>query len=543
MIKNVNFLNKIDKYGSIDLAVLLMVLWVLTCSYLHGNYNSVTDFVQDIRLRNTVLIFFYYSVSRLSFHFIRTESYIITLIVLLSVSLREAYIGIVQLSKGAPFPVGTMLNPNLFACLLSITCSIIVVLLFRLKSRLLKVLLFIVVVSFTVLMFLSKSRLSLLSVIVPVMCFFSLNPRSSDFVKKHSLKISIVLIALFSVLYYLKKPSADGRLYMSKIATKAIVHNGFWGTGPDSYAGTFGYEQYRYFSEYRDNADINTLVTLDNRDSRYACTPLTAFNEFLRIGVEYGLVAMILGLYIFSRGIILLIKKDNPLGYGLLSLFVISQFSYPHCYAAYCLLFSIFIGAAASMDCYETRAGYKGVPWFLNACEALLFGLLLFLELPQMEYRNTLEKKESDIAFFFRNEEYSTVCDYCDELRGKELFSLNLFYEYGVSLSMIGQYEKSDSILRVCASRSSNPVFWHEIGHNNVRSGHFDKAEQSYIRSFIMVPNRMTPLLYLAQLYHRTGDSDKLEKVASFSKSFKPKIPSYTTQEYQEKITQMANGE
>ena len=195
------------------------------------------------------------------------------------------------------------------------------------------------------------------------------------------------------------------------------------------------------------------------------------------------------------------------------------------------------------MDCYETKAGYKGVPWFLNACEALLFGLLLFLELPQMEYRNTLEKKESDIAFFFRNEEYSTVCDYCDELRGKEIFSLNLLYEYGVSLSMIGQYEKSDSILRVCASRSSNPVFWHEIGHNNVRSGHFDEAEQSYIRSFIMVPNRMTPLLYLAQLYHRTGDSDKLEKVASFSKSFKPKIPSYTTQEYQEKITQMANGE
>lgn len=540
MIKNTDFINWIKRYVSIDFAVLFLVVWVLACHYRHGEYTSVFDCLKDIRLRNAILIFFYYSVSRLSFRFIRWESYVISLVILLLVSLREAYAGVLQLFQGAPYPVGTMLNPNVFACLLSITCSIIVVLIFRLKNWLLTVPLYIVLGAFAVLMVFSRSRLSLLAVVVPAICFFSLNPRFSGFIRKHVIWIAILLILLFAVLYFLKKPSADGRLYMAKIAAKGIVHNVIWGTGTDSYAGTFGYEQYRYFSDYSDNVDISTLVCLDKGDAEYACTPMTAFNEFLRIGVEYGLVAMLLVLYVFIRGMILLIRNGSALGYGLLSLFVISQFSYPHCYSVYCLFLSMFIGAAGSIDCHANTK-YKYAPLVTNVLEVSLFGMMLFLELPQMESRNKLENMESDIAFFFKNQEYRVVCDYCEELPYKELFSLNLLYEYGISLSMTGQYVKSDSVLHAGASRSSNPVFWHEIGHNHLRSGDYAKAEQSYIRSFMMVPNRMTPLFYLAQLYHHMGDNDKLERIASYSDTFKPKVPSYTTDEYHERIKQFAD--
>ena len=541
MIKNTDVINLIKRYASIDFVVIILAIWVLSCFFRHGGYSSVTDCLQDIRLRNAVLFFFYYSVSRLSFHYVKSESYVISLILLLIVSLRETYAGVLQLLQGAPYPVGTMLNPNVFGCLLSITCSIIIVLIFKLKYRLLIVPLYILLGAFTVLMFFSKSRLALLAVVIPAICFFSLNHRYSGLIKKHVICISILLISLFAVLYYLKKPSADGRIYMAKIAAKGIIHNGIWGTGVESYAGTFGYEQYRYFCNYTDNADLNTLVGLDKGDAKYACTPLTAFNEFLRIGVEYGLIAMFLALYIVLRGICVLLRNGTPLGYGLLSLFVISQFSYPHCYSFYCLLLSMFIGAASSMD-YYTNTKTKYVPWVTNVVQMLSFGLILFLELPQIESRNKLENMESDIAFFFRNQEFSTVCDYCNDLPDNELLSLNLLYEYGVSLSMTGLYVKSDSVLRAGASRSSNPVFWHEIGHNYVRSGDYEKAEQSYIRSFLMVPNRMTPLFYLAQLYHKTGDNEKLERIASYCDTFKPKVPSYTTNDYHDRIIQMAYG-
>ena len=535
--------NRFKKKVTIDLVFLLLIIWVLTCHYVHAGYASVIDCLHDIRLRNTVLIIFYYAVARLSFHFFRKESYAVTLIILLAVSLRETYIGIMQLLQGAPYPVGTLLNPNIFACLLAIACSILIVLAFELRNRVLRVLLYMVIGSFTVMILLSKSRLAVLSVIVPVLCFLCLNPRFSGFIRKHIVPISIMLFVLFMVMYFLKKPSADGRFYMAKIAVKSIVHNGIWGAGADSYAGAFGYEQYRYFSDYSDNVNLNSLVSLDKGDTGYACTPLTAFNEFLRLGVEYGLIAMLLVLYVFIRGMVVLIKNGSSLGYGLLSLFVISQFSYPHCYSVYCLLFSIFIGAAGSIDFQFTNTGSKCIPLVGNAVGVLLFGTMLFLELPQMEYRNKLDKMESDIAFFFRNGEFTAVCDYCEEQIDKNFLSLNLLYEYGVSLSMTGQYEKSDSILRAGASRSSNPIFWHEIGHNNVRRENFDEAEKSYIRSFMMVPNRITPLYYLAQLYHHIGETEKLSRIASFSDTFKPKIPSYTTKEYYEGIRQMANGD
>lgn len=542
MIKHTNVFNGIRCYGSIDIVVLLLVTLVLLCHYIHGDYGSVTDYLGDIGLRNIGLIVFYYSLSRLLFHFIKNESNAVTLIVLLLISLKEAYESIVQLIQGASYPVGTMLNPNIFACLLSITCSILVAIIFRLKKRVLRVTLCVITSVFLILIFISRSRLALLSIIVSSMCFFSLNPRYNKFIKRHIMSISIVLMVLLAVLYFIKKPSADGRLYMAKIATRIIVHNSIWGMGPESYAGAFGNEQYRYFNNYNESVDISSLDNLDMEETKYACTPMTAFNEFLRIGVEYGPLAMLFALYIIVRAIAILIKGGSSLGYGLLSIFVISQFSYPHCYSIYCLLLSIFIGAAGSLDCCLRNTVYNFVPWIANALEVLFFGLLLFLELPQMELKKRIDDMERDMAFFFKNEEYSTVCDNCSVISDTRLFNLNLLYEYGVSLSMNGEYEKSDSILRLGASRCSNPVFWHEIGHNYVRNGNNDEAEKAYLRSFLMVPNRITPLLYLAQLYHHVGDSVKLGRIASFSDKFKPKIPSYTTKEYHEIIKQLANG-
>ena len=536
-------IKRIKRYGSINIVLFLLLAWILVSFYMHDNHSSVIDFVSDLKLRSVVLVFFYLAVSWISFHFYSKVSCFVVLIGLLLFSLKEAYAGSVQLYQGAPYPVGTLLNPNIFACLLSVTCSILAVVVSQLRKRLLRVPLYLILGWFVVLMILAKSRLAFLSLVVPVICFFSLDQRYSGFIRKHMLIISIVLTASFVVLYFLKKPSADGRLYMARIATRIIKHNDIWGVGSEGFAGAFGYEQYRYFSEDSDQVDLNAIVNLNSGDTLYACAPMTAFNEFLRIGVEYGVIAMLLSFYIMIRAVVVLIRKGTPLGYGLLSLFIISHFSYPHCFSAYDLLLSVFLGAAGSLDCQLTKNGLRYLPCIEKVIEVLFLGTILNLEMPQIRERQRVDDMERDIAFFFRNQEYSVVCKYCEEKIDNKFLNSNLLYGYGVSLSMMGQYEKSDSILRAGASRSSNPVFWHEIGNNYVRSSSFDRAEEAYIRSFMMVPNRMTPLLYLAQLYHSTGDKEKLERIAAFSETFQPKVPSYTTKQYHETIKQLANEE
>lgn len=533
----------IRNHARIDRVALLLAFWVMICHYVHDGLTSLNGFLSDVRMRNAVLLFFYYSVSRLSFRYMGKTSFALTLTVMTVLSMREGCIGAMQLLKGSPYPVGTMLNPNILACFLAVTCCVTGVLAHKTDKRALRWLLYVMTGLFLILMCFSKSRLALLAVVVPAVCFCFLDPRYSVFIRKHVAAVAIFLAVLFTVMYYVKKPSADGRVYMARIAVRAIARNVIFGAGTEGYAGAFGQEQFRYYSRNGDNVDLNDVVQNKLTGNRHACAPLTAFNEFLRIGVEYGLVAMLLSVYIIARAVLVLLRQRSSLGYGLLSLTVVSLFSYPHCYSAYCLLLSLFLGAASGTEPRPEYSGPARFPLAVNAMELLLSGLMLFLELPWIEQRNQLRGKENDIAFFFRNREYQTVCDCSESIFDKDNSSLALMYEYGVSLSMTGEYLKSDSVLSQGALRSSDPLFWQEIGHNHLRNGHFVEAEKAYIRSFLTVPNRITPLLCLARLYHQTGDREKLEIIARYADTFNPKIPSNTTREYHKTIRQLADEE
>lgn len=464
---------------------------------------------------------------------------------MLIVALREGYLCVAQLANGISAPVGTMLNPGIVGCFFSIVCSVLFVEMSKIQNRIGRLCFVLLLCPFIVLIIITKSRLAILALITSVLCFFSLSIKYSIFIKTHIVSIVISLVALFSVLYFVKKPSADGRVYMSKIAVMSICHNGVWGAGIDSYSGRFGEEQFKYYSGCDESKRVYLSTIVDNelKGSMHACSPATSFNEFLRLGVEYGVIALLLSIFITIKSIIILIKKNDALGYGLLSLSIISLFSYPHCFGIFCLLLSLFVGAASSLEVPIHRDSYFKVFFIRNYVDVLLIGLLLYSELPQLELKTILRNNEDNLSFLYKYEDFDNVCRQCVELNDGQHTNLKILYMYGVSLSMIGEYEKSDSILHIGALKSSDPIFWQEIGHNNFRRAKYDDAEYSYLRSFLMVPNRITPLLYLAQLYSHTGDREKLDKLADYSDSFVPKIPSGTTREYQKRIKQIANGE
>ena len=530
---------------SIDSLVLFFFLWMLLCLFNNGDYSNFFEFVSDINLRNILLIFFYYSLSRLFFHYYRTFSYYITIAIMLIFALREGCLCVAQIIKGVSSPVGTMLNPGIVGCFFSIVCSVLFVEINKVQYRGWRFLLWSLICPFIVIILFSKSRLALLALITSALCFFSLSKKYSALVKKNIVSIVISLVALFLALYFAKKPSADGRVYMTKFAVMSILHNGIWGSGIDSYTGRFGEEQFKYYSDCNENERVGISAIVDNelKGSKYACAPATAFNEFLRLGVEYGVIALLFSLFIIIKSIIVLLKENDALGYGLLSLFIISLFSYPHCFAIFCLLLSLFMGAAGSQEIAKLEDNHQKIILIRNYVAVVLLGLMLYSELPQLNEMRIISNKKDNIAFMFKYEDYDNVCRQCAELYDGKHTNLDLLYMYGVSLSMIGEYEKSDFVLHMGASRCSDPIFWQEIGHNYYRCAKYEDAEYSYLRSFLMVPNRITPLLYLAQLYYYTGDKEKLDKIAEYSDSFVPKIPSGTTREYHKRIKQFANGE
>jgi hypothetical protein len=292
------FRNILRSLKSIDFLVLFLFLWMLVSHYNNVNYTNWYGILSDISLRNNLLIFFYYSISRLFFHYYRITSFYICIAIMLFVAFKESYLSIWQLIEGADVPVGSMINPVIEGCIFSITCCVSFVAIQKIPKKKIRVILLFLLSPFIILILLTKSRLALIELIIPILCYFSLNNKYSVLVKKHAVLIIVSLVTLFSVLYVVKKPSADGRFYMAKIAVLSISHNGVFGSGTESYSGRFGEEQYKYFGGNEGEVDINTIVNNDLRGSMYACSPATAFNEFLRLGVEYGVIAMLLSVII-----------------------------------------------------------------------------------------------------------------------------------------------------------------------------------------------------------------------------------------------------
>lgn len=530
-------------FKTVDFFVLLLLLWRLICHFYHEDNSCLFDYLSDIKLRKSLLFFFYYSVSRLFFHYYRDFFHYITIAILLLVTIREGYFCVIQLAHGVESPVGTLLNPGIVGSFLSLACSVFFVEIHRIQNRCLRICLFIFLCLLLVIIVLTKSRIAILALISCVLCFYSMTPRYAVFVKKNKVSIIVCLLALFTILYFVKKPSADGRIYMSKIAFMSIVDNGFWGSGTDSYSMRFGEEQLKYYSGNSEYLDLTTIINNDFKKAKNACAPMTSFNELLRLGVEYGYISMIFALIVIIKSVIILLKKRDSLGYGLLALFLISLFSYPLSYSIFCLLLPLFVGAASSAEILLQDSKWYNIGIIHNYVDILLLGSMLYSEVPQKNIIEKQIKNEGNVQFLFKNEDYRSLCNYCETFVDESFSSINMLYWYGISLSMIGQYEKSDTILHLGASKSCDPIFWQEIGHNYSRCNNFEEAEQSYIRAFLMIPNRITPLLYLAQLYHTFGEKEKLKRVAEYVDTFVPKIPSTTTKEYRKIIMQLANDD
>lgn len=106
-----------------------------------------------------------------------------------------------------------------------------------------------------------------------------------------------------------------------------------------------------------------------------------------------------------------------------------------------------------------------------------------------------------------------------------------LLFNYGHSLFLIGDYNRSDSILRLGTKISSDPMFWNILGNNSLAMGNFREAEACYKHAFYMVPNRLYPLNLLAKLYYEEGDTLRFLEMAEIVESFKPKVESVSTEE------------
>lgn len=407
------------------------------------------------------------------------------------------------------------------------------------------------------------SRAAVLSFFVTGLIYAFHVPNYRSYLKRHWIVIVISTIILGSVAYLIKKQSADGRFYMARISASSVVHNGLMGSGVGNYGGGYRNCQTGFWQNYvakllsEPNSSINIKNAsytqlmdsmLDNPQAiaephftkfrQVAECPEYAFSEISRELVEKGPISLCLLLVLFFLSLFYLWREDSILKYGLISYSVFSLFYYPSESSLFNLLFCFIISFSASYG-KGLLSRNKTIVLFLMALLPLIV-FISFNVLPlYLKQKKAEEYWTEKVHPMHERRNYDIIVYEGDSLFPSLCYDKSFLYEYGHSLSLVGEYEKSDSILKMGYNSSSDPVFLNAMGNNWLYQNQFDKAEEMFCESFISLPNRMYPLYSLARLYFEKQDYKKINKIYQLVCMFKPKIESGYTKKMRLEIDEL----
>ena len=129
----------------------------------------------------------------------------------------------------------------------------------------------------------------------------------------------VVGFSLGTVLLYAKFGSVMGRLVIWYLSGKLIAENCLFGAGIGSFKGEYGQALFHFFSQ-SSQADYF---------AHYVDVTDYAFCDLLQVGVEQGLIGILLCLTLIVLAIHTMSRNTHGLFAALLALLVFSLFSYP----------------------------------------------------------------------------------------------------------------------------------------------------------------------------------------------------------------------
>ena len=376
------------------------------------------------------------------------------------VAICESSLGLSQVlglreSRHASFVMtGSFANPGPYGGLLAILLAILGVYIIQNRKAQKwydKALLILSTISFVLCIMVfpaSMSRAAWLAFGVAALFFGFKELDLADWIRKHKALttiISIIVLIAMAGLFLVKKDSAIGRLHIWHMELRVIAEAPLSGHGKGTVLGVYGDTQAEYFAK-KERPEIITKI---------AGCPEYAFNEYLKVGVEYGIPAMLGVIVVFFLIITLLMKFRSPFAYGLIAFCVFAFFSYP--------LQAVHIKSKAEKEWDDIR-------------------YLVSMEL--------CEDAAEELASLFN--------DLKDNYR--------FIYDYGYALHKCKRYQESNEILKEGAKISSDPMFYNIIGKNYEAMGAYDLAEGAYMHAHYMVPSRIYPLSLLMNLKIKTGD-------------------------------------
>ena len=341
---------------------------------------------------------------------------------------------------------------------------------------------------------LAGSRTGFIAICAAIAVVLAYTDAVSSLFKAHRwLWLLLVVIAVVSaiLLYHIKKDSADGRVFIWNRCLELVKERPLFGYGRYGFHGHYMPAQADYF---RAHPDSPYVMIADN--------VTTAFNEYLKLTVNYGLVGLAVAIALFVLIVRRLFKCDKQtkvLGLSFIaSMFIMCQFSYPYMYGAVWLLSLIAI-VPAFVD-----AGKEVVipPYARIIISSLLF-IALGLSLRTMYY----EMKWTEIAKRSIQGRAGRMMPYYEDVErviGKNPLFL---YNYAAELNAVNNFQESLDILTLCSES------WNEYNVQNLyidnyfKMGQLDNALKACDEAYYMAPSRFGPLYRKMLIYIASNDT------------------------------------
>lgn len=536
---------KRHQLNMLDVVTIIAYLYLVICNRVLSNFSEIY----------TISLFFnIYLANSIVFKYFDPKH---ALVCLLSIfAIYQSVIGIGQFyglleSKHTLFPItGTFLNPGPFGCIFAIIGVYLVLYTnsfyfqFRIscksdslndkKSLLFRFTYCIGVVALSLCVFmiaLSKSRSALLGFIIPIITFLLSSKRIKAYISRIKYRKALAFLGILSLtilmlmIYNVRPESANGRLHIWKVSLSEPNKSLILGTGIGTFPRQYTIKQEEFYTEQG----------LDSNWIKYADTPFYAFNEYLHLIYEIGVI----GLFLFCLISFLVIKQQlshseyKIFAYGIISTLMISFTSYPLHIIPILIVFVIFISTN------------KGTEKQLISHKQSLLTLTLILictvsQLPR--YVGTINATKAWLA----NKRYSEMSTI--ELRKESDFTVLYDYlkdndrfmlDYGAFLRNKKEFSKSIEILERGHVISNNPYFPLLLADVNADVGNWNSAELYYKKAFMMLPNRLTPLYQLGVFYFETKQYEKFIVLADFIMNFHPKVHSEHTDKMKKDISDL----
>lgn len=300
----------------------------------------------------------------------------------------------------------------------------------------------------------------------------------------------IGVFAALSLTIY-KTDSAKGRLAIWRISTEMIKEHPVFGKGLTSFRGDYMKYQADYLNKHPE-AEENNLLS----NSGFA------FNEFLHILYEQGIVGLLLVSATLGLLILRGIRQNSPFFPYLIALTVFSFFSYPSEVLLLSILIAIVTGALSDSKYIIAFRKYSSMQ---KVVMPILCAFIIVTTGWRWIENIRLENALSSFLYRKDNKGLNYLSQYYSNIENNTDFLLR----YARILYMKGEYTSAIPAMKQAILLYPTTDKYCELGDIYQSLEQHEDAEQAYCHAIHLLPTRVYPHFCLFCLYKNIGQNKK----------------------------------